>query len=59
MIDIASFGWPQWLYLAWFVFGLLMTAAKNGQDIKVAAPSQIIVSLIILIVLACGGFFQA
>lgn len=57
MIEFASFGWPQWVYLAWFVFGMIVTASKNGQYVKVRGGTQIVVSILILLVLICGGFF--
>lgn len=57
MIDVASFGWPQWLYLAWIVFSMVVTASKNGEYVQVKGGAQIVITLTVLTVLACGGFF--
>jgi len=57
MINVASFGWPQWVILAWLAFGMIAAASKNGKEVVIRAPVQIVVTLITLIVLACGGFF--
>ncbi|WLR90939.1 hypothetical protein [Shinella zoogloeoides] len=58
MIDVSTFGWPQWLILTWVIFVILAVAANHGKTFPVRAPRVIIIWLIILIVLALGGFFH-
>lgn len=58
MIDFASFGWPQWLVLAWYVFSMAASASKSGQYVKVSGAGSIIVVILIVLTLTWGGFFS-
>jgi hypothetical protein len=59
MIDIASFGWPQWLILAWITVTLIGIAKNSGELIHVNAVRSIIIVLLIVVVLVWGGFFHS
>lgn len=61
MIDIAAWGWPQFVYVALIILGLGVNLAKCGNpDTKPTATTfwaGVISSLFIWMLLIVGGFF--
>jgi len=58
MVNVDAFDWPQWLYLAWFVFGLLTIIAYDGEYLQVKGATSTVIKFAVLFVLICGGFFK-
>lgn len=58
MIDFTSFGWPQWLILAWIAFTVLSIGSKNGEAVTIRAAPAIAIQMLVLTTLTIGGFFN-
>lgn len=58
MVDIATFGWPQWVVIVFLILAVTISAYRHGQNVKVEAHMVIIGRLILLVCLIAGGFFS-
>jgi hypothetical protein len=57
---VASFGWPQWIWLAFNFIGLAIVAHEHGNPKKGTYnfPLAVMGSILNLFVLSIGGFFK-
>ncbi|MER9176204.1 hypothetical protein NKH72_21750 [Mesorhizobium sp. M0955] len=59
MIDVNTWGWPQWLMLGLTIMSALIVTAKHGQPQKpYNMNSWFISSIISYWILIAGGFFS-
>jgi hypothetical protein len=57
IIDVASFGWPQYTWLAIAMFGLVCSGYRHGKLVKSHIGDTVLGLLISLTLLVSGGFF--